>query len=494
MKRGIRGTSVGVALLAAGAALAQQAPQNLEALVNASPSVTPLQRSTGVGVQRMCIRLAQAGGAQLPANTPQLDLFLRCNELVETAFGLTGGAGAQVDRSLGFTSPEPLFAAVQQVSGEELSTQGALATNVTAGQFSNISGRLNALRFGTATAASRGRLASLLGPYGEGARPLGGAAGADASAGEVGLENRVGWFVEGNYNTGDRDQTPNEDAFDFDVTSATIGLDYNIGSFVVGVSAGYDTYEADFEPSALVAGGDLAVDGYSGTVFGAWFAGRLFVDAIVNYGSLSSDLTRRVVYAPAVADPTLGTDRTIVGSPDGDYLTAGATAGVDFAPGGWDVSTSLSLTYRDVSIDGYDETDLAPAGGLALRFAEQDIESLRTILALAVSRSISRPFGVLAPVLRLEWHREFEDDVRVLQAKYVVEDTLGTSAPQDFGPACISCFGIPTDEPDTDFGVAGVGLTLTFTRRVQAFAYFERVVGLTDLDSNSIALGVRGQF
>jgi len=45
---------------------------------------------------------------------------------------------------------------LQQVSGNEISTQGSLATRVNAGQAGNIAGRLNALRLGSSFALTQG--------------------------------------------------------------------------------------------------------------------------------------------------------------------------------------------------------------------------------------------------------------------------------------------------------------------------------------------------
>ena len=68
---------------------------------------------------------------------------------------------------------------------------------------------------------------------------------------------------------------------------------------------------------------------------------------------------------------------------------AGVTLGYDFSAGGWDISPSLSAAYRDVDIDGYDETDSAANGGLALRYDDQTIKSKRSILGIALAAARS---------------------------------------------------------------------------------------------------------
>src|SRR5262249_30223256 len=54
----------------------------------------------------------------------------------------------------GNNAADSAIGALQQVSGNQISTQGSLATRVSAGQFGNITGRLSALRFGAGATLS----------------------------------------------------------------------------------------------------------------------------------------------------------------------------------------------------------------------------------------------------------------------------------------------------------------------------------------------------
>jgi len=491
------------AILVSGGAIAQTV--NLATYVTAANGATETQVATAAAVQRTCGSLtsgvlgggsAQTGGLNLAQNTTRRDLFLRCNELVQSAQALQGLTSTT--RSLGL-SKEQLLAAVQQVSGEELTAQGSLSTQVSSGQFANISGRLNALRFGGAAAAARGRVASLdaqprnreLYAGNESLPLLGGGASSDSQ----GADRPWGWFVESSYGFGDHDQTANEDGFDFDSVSVSTGTDYNFGSAVVGFSVGFDRYSADFDTATLVSGGNAEVEGVSGSLFGAYFGERLSINGIASYGSLESDISRRAQYVSANAACTLGcgASREFTGSPDGSYVALGLTLSHDFSAAGWDITPSLTGSYRNVDIDSYSERDTSANGGLALAYDDQKIKSTRSIVGLAISRPISKSFGVLTPNFRVEWHHEFEDDARTLRAKYVVENEVITTDTNNF--ACtISCFAFSTNPADADFGVAGVGLSATFAQRMQAYVYYEALLGAADLTSNSIAVGLRGSF
>lgn len=483
----------------ASAAHAQTTPP-LTAFVNdPATNASELHQETGVAVQRMCGVLGAQGGLRLTG--AQGDLFQRCNELVETARTLLGGTSLN-GRTLGYTDRNQLLAALQQVTGEEIAAQGALVTQSSSGQFANIGGRLNALRLGGARAAARGGVAQLdssslerFASLDTFAQPLGGGASADEQDVRR-VDSPVGWFVETSYGFGDHDQTVNEDAFDFDTLSATTGTDYNFGSGAVGLAIGFDRYVADFDSAVVVSGGEVEVEGLSGSLFAGFFGEGWTLNAIATYGRIESEVVRRAIYssANAACNPACGASRTLRGDPDGDHIALGATLGYETTIGGWDFAPSLSASYREIDIDGYDEVDTFPDGGLALRFQEQSIESMRSILGFILSRPISRSFGVLTPSLRAEWHHEFEDDPRTVRAKYVVEDTVaGGSAPQDFGCA-VSCFAMPTDAADSDYGVASLGLSALFPGRVQLYLVYEALLGAGSVSASSIAAGLRGQF
>ena len=523
------------ALTLAGTAFGQSTTPPLATFVNnGANGATSLQQATGLAVQNMCVHLATREGATPTSGlaAPKQDAFLRCNELVQTANQINTG-GQVGGRSLNLSTTE-LLGALQQVSGEEQSSQGALTTRVSSGQFANISGRLNALRFGSQSAGGRGRTASLSPPSSTPASAsayqpdrivdpnafrndsLGGnlmnaswsgaldddsgskpgaslmAAGDGGGGGIGGPENKWGWFSEGSYNFGDHDQTTSEDGFDFDAISGTLGTDYNFGSGVIGVSAGYDRYKADFDTNSLVNGGDVEVKGASGSLFGAWFGSHVTVDGIASFGSLSSDITRRLIIPSnnngcvGAACPTQ--DRAFTGSPDGRYVSAGVSTSYEFEAASWNFAASVAGNYRDVKIDSYAEND-STNGGLALAYGEQKVESFRSIVGFSASRSFSRGFGIVMPTFRAEWHHEFKDDPRTVQAQYAIEPTLSNKV-----SACVSCFALQSDSPESDFGILGAGLSFVFGRRVQAYVYYETLLGVSNYKSNSIALGLRGQF
>jgi uncharacterized protein with beta-barrel porin domain len=315
-------------------------------------------------------------------------------------------------------------------------------------------------------------------------------------------------FLQGSYNSGRHDQTDNEDPFDFHAVSVTAGVDYNFGNAVLGVSIGHDNFDAGIRASGTtVSGASTRIKSTSGSLYGAWFGPAWYFNGIINYGSLKTDQSREVKYSatyPAGFDPqsipgatpcpatattcTVTVDRILVANPGGNALAVGATAGYQYAAFGWDLTPSLSINYRRSKFDSFSETDPNLANdGLGLSFDERTIESLRSILGVQVSKPISVSFGVVSPVVRVEWNHEFKTGARSLSAHYAFDPSCLT------GP-CASNFALPTDTPASNYGVAGAGVIVTLAQRVQAFVFDEAQFGYSKYHSNSVTLGVRGQL
>jgi uncharacterized protein YhjY with autotransporter beta-barrel domain len=534
LKRGTR-ASVTVSMLLAAPLLTHAAPPTV-------PGATPLQQSVFNGVFNMCTKdldNVPLVGAQVN------DLHDQCHAIAVSTLTNTG---TQFNNALG---------ALQQVSGNEISTQGSLATRVSAGQFGNITGRLNALRLGSglgpihgltafdgnpsdgSSVAVAGARSSFTGAsYGDSGynsgsggylpvslqsqgglittayssdEPLhlaqnGNSSGSGGGFTPAAVQNPWGIFIDGSYNSGHHDQTSNEDPFHFHATSVTAGVDYNFGTAVLGVSVGHDDYDAGIQESGVnVSPGSARVHGTSGSVYGAWFGQNWLFNGIATYGRLSTDLSRSVKYNVSyngITDPdqqatisdncpagncSVGVDRTLIGSPSGRTTAVGLTAGYQVTYGLWNIVPSITANYRRATFDSFSETDPNdPNDGLGLTFNDQTVESMRSIAGLDLSRPISAPFGVVTPLLRVEWNHEFKTGGRSIIARYSFDPTANG--------VCDSCFALPTDSSASNYGVAGVGVSVTLPHRVQAYVYDEALFGFSDYHSNAITLGVRGQF
>jgi len=77
------------------------------------------------------------------------------------------------------------------------------------------------------------------------------------------------------------------------------------------------------------------------------------------------------------------------------WLAIGATIGHDSNVNSWDFESSLSLTYRRVDIDSFQETDNTLDGGLALAYVAGDLEGGKALINRAL---------MLNPNLSMAWY------------------------------------------------------------------------------------------
>ncbi|MEM8942633.1 MAG: autotransporter outer membrane beta-barrel domain-containing protein [Pseudomonadota bacterium] len=475
---------------------------------------TPVQIGIASAIQRICPGLVGGvfGGLQnvLDApDSPDKDLTLRCNELVLTAVDFND-PNASPSRSLGYTDPNDLLAALQQVTGEEIAAQNTMTVRASNSQFSNIAARLGALRLAAAGAGTTGPATAVNFDF-DGininADAVGGPGaylGGGAAAGESGSLKRAGFFINGSYNTGERDASALENGFDFDMFGVTAGFDYRFDSGVLGVSVGYDDFSSEFSPSSVVSGGDIEASGFSGSLFGLLDLGNFFIDGIATFGALDYDIDRILEYSSANNDPNCqcpDQNRTIVSASDGDHTSISVNAGWQWYANEWLIQPTIGLSVRNYKIDGYTEEDSLPTGGMTLRYGDQDIDSMQSVVGIQISKAINRDFGVLRPWFGVEWYHEFEDDQSTLDAKYAQEDVLAATANPALGFSselgvgnCLSCFSLASEAPDTDFGVIGAGLSFVFPNFVQLLFYYEGLVGYEDLTSNAFTVNFRSQF
>lgn len=471
---------------------------------------TSVQVDIAEAVQAICPQLiASFGGlgeVLAAPDSPDKDITLRCNELVLTAVDFND-PNAAPSRSLGYTDEDDLLAALQQVTGEEIASQNTLTVRAANSQFSNIASRLGALRLAAAGAGTTGPASvfnfDVNNVYASNDVVSGGAAyaGGGAAADAPGTIKRGGFFINGSYNTGDRDASDLENAFDFDMLTVTGGFDYRFDTAVLGVSLGYDDFQSDIQPSPVVSGGSIDADGMSVSLFGLKEFGTFFIDGIVTFGQLDYEIGRILQYDSANNDPACqcpNQNRTILSITEGDHVSASINAGWQWYSNAWLIQPNIGLSFRNYQIDGYTELDTEANGGMELRYGDQDIDSMRAVAGIQLSRAYNRNFGVLRPWLSAEWYHEFEDDQNTLQAKYAQEDILAQTDPglgfTDDLVNCLSCFSIASVVPDTDFGVVGAGLSFVFPNFVQLLFYYEGLVGYEDLTSNAFTVNLRGQF
>lgn len=345
---------------------------------------------------------------------------------------------------------------------------GSGSTDTSHDQLANIGSRLQFVRTGSSTLA-------VSGIHLTGDSLTGGAAGADDYS-------RWGLFINGSYGSGDKDQTFNEAGFDYDAYGITAGVDYRINeAFVAGVAVGFSKSEVEAEDNDDT----YDTDGNSLIVYGTYFREYFYLEGSLTYGSYEHEGERNIDYGSG--------DRRIVRTADSDTdsdqlawsIAAGYTNSVDR----FNYSLFARAEGVDADIDAYDESGSGSPNAVggnewAMRVEDQEIESLQLVLGGQIAYALSANFGVIQPYLSAEAHHEFEDDERTVRSFYL-NDPFFIEGDRSFPVE------LTTDEPDEDFFLISVGASFVFKGGNQFFINYDTLLGLDDVGSQAVTVGVR---
>ena len=189
---------------------------------------------------------------------------------------------------------------------------------------------------------------------------------------------------------GDQQRSQNP-GFDGPGLTGSIGIGWRSGSLTYGAFAGYGRQDIDFgERRGDFRQTDASVGGFIG-----WQQDAMWASGQLSWTKLGYDVHRQVNLGQA--------SRVYNGSPDGDNLSAGASAGWNFGKGALVHGPVVSVLAQKISVDGYVEDSTEST---ALGFLEQDADSLIGSVGWQASFAINEH---LKPYARLTWDREFED-------------------------------------------------------------------------------------
>jgi len=444
-----------------------------------------------------CVGIATSDPATLSPD--QQTLGGRCADMTQQGFQLAGNFYALVSAAdtLGLATQADGGASylgiLRQFSGEEMSSQGRHATEGAFSQFKSLAGRLSAIRRGVRGSGFTFNMqgVDVIASADTTAQDLiGGAAGsADADTG-------FAWFANMEYGFGDRDDSDFENGYDADSFGGVLGLDYGFNeNLVAGIAVNFNTTEIDFDDQRSgsfnsVTGGDMKVETKTLSLFLNWVSNRLFASAIVNFGQSEYDMERGAVLPLGSAGGVSGglpAEAAILDSDtDADQFAVQVQVGYTFGEGSVTYDLYGGYDHANLEIDGFAET----GSPLALSFDDQDIDSQQAFVGFAIRNAVNRDFGVLVPYASAEYRHEFDNDARVLGARYVGS----TRARGELFQGETDNFEIPTNDPDDTFFDVTVGVAAQLGNNLALFGQFSSLVGLEDTSSSLITVGIRGSF
>ena len=431
-----------------GAAVQEAAAGSLE-----DAAENPNQLSLATAIETVCPILAGMGG-----------------------FSLTGDIGDLFDRCNGAINPDELPSDPQaeilaDIASEEINAQRSSIDGTVAPQTRAVAGRLSAFSKGGGIGfaqAGPGNLAS--GPQYASNSDWQFAASDDGVSGTS--LSGLGFFFNGSYNFGEKDETSLEAGFDFDDYSITGGVDYFFtDNFVAGVAFGYGYTSVDFDGGA----GDLSTYGYTGSIYAFFNPFDQFgVTGLLSASSLDFDSKRNLDYMDANAVVF----RTAEGGADANSVELSATAYYDFTMDSLTYGPTGRISYNSLEIDGFTENG---GGGLDITYPDQRTDSLVTALGGAATYALSTDYGVTVFQARGEWVHEYLNDGDSVLLFYAADPSA-------------TGFILSSDSPDRDRFNVGGGVSMLFAGGVSAFADFETVLGHDDVTSYTFTGGFRYEF
>lgn len=372
--------------------------------------------------------------------------------------------------------------ALDELGAQDINAMRAQALIFSRTQYQGVMDRLLALRAGergTSVAGLNLRIGDKFVSAEQIADSLRHAFGGGASADEPGglLDNRLGFWMRGNYGVGEKNATVADDGFESDQWGFTGGVDYRFGqSTVAGISIGYGRADLEFSPSGQ---GNLKTKSLSGSLYGSAYLGNFYFDGVFNYADADYDSQRRIVYTESGVE----IDRVARGTTGGESFSGGLSVGYDFVLGGLTISPTLGYFAVDTSIDPFAETG---ASGLDLAYDEQNYESATGNAGLRISYVWKTNWGVVIPHLRGTYVREFEDATEVFTVRFA-SDPFASSA--DPTPPII----VVTDEPDDSYFRLAAGLSAQFPYDISGYFEYQRLEAFESVDYQDFTIGLRFQ-
>jgi uncharacterized protein with beta-barrel porin domain len=399
-----------------------------------------------------------------------------CWDLLNTYYAVAQPPNVVVDRTAvigGITTLGQVGDALTDTSQFKPLTLGQGSVQFASGLFALLSARLEAVRLG-ATGFSLAALNPGDNPLyaANGLPATGGAAGDEEETGGL-LDNRLSFFMNGDFNYGNRSATEQMAGFGFDSQGATAGADYRFSeNFVAGLAGRYVGSSLNVSTGG---GGAARTDTYGLSSYASYYVDDFHLDAAFSYQWSNYTMNRVTEYGSGQHS----VDTRSFNSTSGTQYAIAVGGGYDFHAGGLALKPEANMQYLRADTDAFDEFGSASADDMHVD--AQSLTSLITTVGGRVNYTFSTDFGVLIPELRLTWNHEFENDARTVTGFYRF-DIFKTT------------FGLRTDNPDRDYGTVSASLSGQFAHGISAFVNYGAAFGLSYSQAQSVTAGLRMEY
>lgn len=306
--------------------------------------------------------------------------------------------------------------------------------------------------------------------------PTGDASSATFAASSQSRMKGFGFFASGLVEALNRDVTTFQDGYKSMILGITAGADYRFNRQTVGgLAVNYANTHGDFKN-----GGDFNTNSFGMILFGSYLpTDRTFVQVTGGYTRNNYLVSRAAqAFIPGVGG---GQDRNLAGTPssnsNGDVFRATVLAGYDHPIGMFTIGPRVGMNYTNTHIGEYSETS---GGGLGLRFEDQWVNSLQSVVGVLAQAAISTSIGVLVPQANADYIHEFANSQRFINVAFVEDNRANPLQ-----------FTFQNDVPVRNYFNVGTGLIMVLPNGWQPFVNFRAMVGNSQFDNYAGTFGLR---
>lgn len=439
------------------------------------PSAQTLNQAVDSLLSENCANL----GIGISGSTAMLgdNLVRLCEANVGGSANSTGGGAASVQGSAASILNRVLLQRLDETD-EEVGQTHARSTSMRFNPFSSL-------------LSGFGRTSSVSSPFYAATTADGGSAASFTSSSQRRWHG-LGFFASGLVESLNRDITTFQDGYKSTILGITGGADYRFSKkLVAGLALNYSNTDGDFR-----SGGNFSTNSYGGLLFASYLpTDRTFVQVTGGYtrnnylvaraasatrpfGSLSDTLTQRGLPSS---------------NSNGNVFNLGLMTGYDHPIGRFTIGPRAGMNYSNTKIQNFTETgsnatlDMTGGSsipitgtGVELKYDDQSINSLQSVLGVQGSAAFSTGLGVLVPQFNADYIHEFANSQRFITVQFAEDNRTDPTK-----------FRFQNDVPVRNYFNLGTGLLMVLPNGWQPFVNFRAMVGNEQFNNYAGMFGLR---
>jgi outer membrane autotransporter protein len=289
--------------------------------------------------------------------------------------------------------------------------------------------------------------------------------------------NGLGFFASGLVESLNRDITTFQDGYRSTIFGFTGGADYRFSKkLVAGLAFSYSNTDGNFR-----SGGNFSTNSYGGLLFASYLpTDKTFIQVTGGYIRNNYLVSRQATAEIGVGGVQGGA--LLVSGPassnsNGNVFTLGLMTGYDHPIGRFTIGPRLGVNYSNTQIGDYTENG---STGIELKYNDQWINSLQSVLGVHGSAAFSTSFAVLVPQFNADYIHEFANSQRLITVQFA--EDFRTNATK---------FQFKNDVPVRNYFNLGTGLVMVLPNGWQFFTNFRAMVGNEHFNNYAGTFGLR---